>query len=68
MPMWFFSPVGPILVLAVDVLWIIAMRRFQIEHKQQFPIKTVLYIIVFAISASLLFWWCFTYVFRQAMD
>jgi hypothetical protein len=67
MPMCFFGPIGPILILVVDVLWIIAMRKFQIEHKQQFTIKTVLSIVVFAVSVSLLFWWCFTFVFRQAM-
>jgi hypothetical protein len=65
---WFAGISGPFLVMGFDILWIIGMRKWRPMSEQLKILKIILSVSVFALSASLLFGWCFSYVFRQAMD
>lgn len=54
MPYWFFGPIGPIIVIGFDVLWVIAMRILSLKSIR---VKIYLTLLVFTLSASVLACW-----------
>ncbi len=54
---WFFSPIGPFMILGFDIIWIIGMKLQKVKIVQIKIIKKILSVLVFSLSASLLTLW-----------
>ena len=65
MPFCFFGLIGPPLVLGFDILWVIAMKRWQPRTDQLRVLKKILSVTVYAVSVSALFNWYIFYLFEH---
>jgi hypothetical protein len=66
-PDCFFGLAGLFSILAIDVLFVICMRRWPPVEYRLKMLKKAIYITVFAISISSLIWWCIAFVFSRMM-
>jgi uncharacterized membrane protein len=64
-PFWFSGLAGPLLVLGFDALWIIGTRKWHPKSNQQKVLKKIIFVTVFALSASILLLWSVGYFLRD---
>jgi hypothetical protein len=64
-PFWFSGIAGPLTVLAFDVLWAVIMKRWYPASDQMKLLKKILFVIVYAFSASVLACWLIGRLFRH---
>ncbi len=50
MPDWFFGPLGPLIVIGFDVLWIIGMRILPLKN-MRVKIYPTLFVLTLSVSA-----------------
>jgi len=54
---WFFGPIGPSIILLLNVTWIVGMKIWKLKTEQMKIIKKILSVFLFSLSASLLTLW-----------
>jgi len=54
MPSWFFGPVGLLIVLGFDVVWILLIKFL---FKTHIKIKIILMLLGVTLSTAILCWW-----------
>jgi len=62
---WFFDSIGPFMILLLDVIWIIWMKKSKAKSVQKKVIKKISSVFVFALSASLLTLWLIFFLWNR---
>ena len=62
---WFFSPIGFVVVLLADFIWVVVMKMSNVRSFQIRVAKKIVSVFIFALSASLLTLWLILFLWSR---